>query len=94
MLGLGPIGVLPELQADGHGSALVRESIRIGEERREPLIALLGSPAYYGRFGFVRSTEHGINPPDPAWAEHFQVRPLADHDPTITGTFRYAAAFG
>lgn len=66
VLGLGPIGVLPELQADGHGSALVRESIRIGEERREPLIALLGSPAYYGRFGFVRSTEHGINPPDPA----------------------------
>lgn len=94
VLGLGPIGVLPERQGDGLGSALVRASIRVAEEHREPLIALLGSPVYYGRFGFVRSTEHGIDPPDPAWAEHFQVRPLADHDPSLTGTFRYTAAFG
>ena len=66
---------------------------RVATARREPLIALLGNPAYYGRFGFVRSTDHGIDPADPAWGEHFQVLPLADHDPTVTGTFRYAPAF-
>lgn len=93
VLGLGPIGVLPERQGDGIGSALVHAVTAAAEERREPLIGLLGSPDYYGRFGFVRSTEHGIHPPDPAWAEYFQVCALADHDPTITGTFRYAPAF-
>ena len=41
-----------------------------------------------------RSTDHGIDPPDPAWGEHFQVLPLTAHDTTITGTFQYAAAFG
>jgi len=94
VLGLGPIGVLPDHQGDGIGSALVHAAIAKAEERLEPLIALLGSPAYYGRFGFVRSTDHGIDPPDPTWGDYFQVRPLADHDPTLTGTFRYPAAFG
>jgi putative acetyltransferase len=94
VLGLGPIGVLPDLQGDGIGSALVRAAIAKAEERHEPLIGLLGNPAYYRRFGFVPSTDHGIDPPDPTWGEFFQVRPLADHEPTITGTFRYAPAFG
>jgi putative acetyltransferase len=93
VLGLGPIGVLPDQQGDGIGSALVRAAIEGAEARRELLIGLLGNPAYYGRFGFVRSTDHGIDPPDPAWGEHFQVRPLADHDPSSTGTFRYPPAF-
>ena len=93
-LGLGPIGVLPELQGEGIGSALVRAAITIAEERLEPLIGLLGNPAYYGRFGFVRSTDHGIDAPDPTWGEFFQVRLLTDHDATISGTFRYAPAFG
>jgi putative acetyltransferase len=94
VLGLGPIGVRPDLQGDGIGSALVRASIQVAEAKSEPLIALLGSETYYRRFGFVRSTDHGIDPPDPAWGSHFQVLPLRDHDPAIAGTFRYAPAFG
>jgi putative acetyltransferase len=35
----------------------------------------------------------GIEPPEPAWREHFQVRPLSAYDPRIRGRFRYAAAF-
>ena len=61
--------------------------------RHEPLIGLLGNPAYYGRFGFVRSTDHGIEPPDPAWGEFFQVLPLDTTTPPA-GRFAYAAAFG
>jgi hypothetical protein len=53
----------------------------------ERLIALLGDPAHYGRFGFVRATELGVGAPDPAWAVHFQARP------PVSGTFRYAASF-
>ena len=59
----------------------------------EPLIALLGNPGYYSRFGFVTSTRHGIEPPDPDWGEYFQVRTLSSWDGSIDGTFRYAAPF-
>ena len=41
-----------------------------------PLVALLGNPGFYRRFGFVPSTDVGIEAPDPAWGVHFQVRPL------------------
>ena len=59
----------------------------------EPLIALLGSPAYYSRFGFVAATEVGIAAPDPLWSVHFQIRTLSAFDPSMTGSFTYAAAF-
>ncbi len=59
----------------------------------EPAVCLLGSPAYYSRFGFRRSTDVGIDPPDPAWGEHFQVRLLTAWTAELRGTFRYAAAF-
>ena len=59
----------------------------------EPFIALLGAPAYYGRFGFVPSTQLGIAPPDPAWGEHFQVLSLTAFDAATRGTFHYAAPF-
>ena len=94
VLGLGPIGVRPDLQGDGIGSRLVRGAVEVANARHEPLIGLLGNPAYYSRFGFVTSTDHGIDPPDPAWGEFFQVLPLAHHDPAVRGTFRYASAFG
>jgi putative acetyltransferase len=93
VLGLGPIAVLPGHQRDGIGSALVRATFAAAEARGEALIALLGSPDYYGRFGFVAATSVGIEPPEPAWGRHFQVCPLAAHRPSITGRFRYAAPF-
>ena len=59
----------------------------------EPLIALLGDPRFYIRFGFVPASELGVEAPDPAWAEHFQVRTLTDCPPVVAGAFRYAAPF-
>jgi putative acetyltransferase len=91
VLGLGPLGVRPGHQRRGVGTALVHSLVAVAEASEERLIALLGDPAYYGRFGFVRATELGVEPPDPAWAEHFQARLLAG--PPVSGTFRYAAPF-
>ena len=93
VLGLGPIGVRPDRQGDGIGSTLVREAVAIADARSEGLIGLLGDPAYSRRFGFVRSTDHGVEPPDPAWGERSGPA-LANHDPSISGRFQYAAAFG
>ena len=57
------------------------------------MVVLLGSPDYYARFGFVLAGNFAVTPPDPAWAQHFQVRPLAAYRPTQTGAFRYSRAF-
>jgi putative acetyltransferase len=92
-LGLGPIAVSKSRQRDGVGSALMHAMIGAADATDEPLIALLGSPDYYGRFGFVASTKVGIHAPDPTWGPYFQVRTLAAHRPNITGTFHYAEPF-
>ena len=76
-LGLGPLGVRPEFQRAGVGTALMYA-----------LVARLGELAYYGRFGFVAAAELGGAPTTPAWGRHFQALALADRVPS--GTFRYA----
>lgn len=97
-LGLGPISVEPHLQRRGIGSALLRETARRAAAAGEAGIALLGSTAYYPRFGYVSGTTVGVQPPDPAWGEHFQVLPLPGMPDAGTsdgglGTFRYAEPF-
>ncbi|NUT21487.1 MAG: N-acetyltransferase [Hamadaea sp.] len=91
-LGLGPIGVRPDRQGQGIGQALMNAVLGAADALDEPLVALLGSPAFYGRFGFRPSTEFEITPPEPDWADYFQVRPLTAYVPT-SGVFRYATPF-
>jgi predicted N-acetyltransferase YhbS len=58
----------------------------------EPLVALLGSPDYYARFGFRLAEEYGITPPVPGWRPHFQVRALAAYEHE-SGAFAYPEPF-
>jgi putative acetyltransferase len=58
----------------------------------EPLVALLGDPVYYRRFGFRSSSDVGIEPPVAEWRPHFQVRLLSTYVP-LRGTFTYAQPF-
>jgi len=90
---LGPIGVLPGHQRRGAGSALVHAGLGGADARGFHVVVLLGSPAYYGRFGFVPAASLGIEAADPLWGNHFQARPLTAWDGTRTGAFRYAPAF-
>ncbi len=92
-VGLGPIGVAPNLQRGGVGSSMMHALIGASDALGEPLIALLGDPGYYSRFGFVASTDLGIEPPEPAWGPYFQVRRLTSWSASIAGQFRYAAPF-
>jgi putative acetyltransferase len=60
------------------------------EAAGHPLVALLGNPAYYGRFGFEPSGPLDIwylpvGKGDP----HFQVRRLSAFDPSYRGQFTY-----
>lgn len=66
LLQLSPLGVLPEHQGRGHGSALVRRTLDAVRAMGEPALLLEGNPKYYGRFGFVRADELGLLPPPEA----------------------------
>lgn len=92
-LGLGPLSVHPGHQRRGVGLALVHTVLGAADALGEPLVALLGSPAYYGRYGFRAGADHGIAAPDSSWGEYFQVRVLTAHDPAVQGIFRYAEPF-
>jgi len=93
VLALGPLSVLPDRQRRGVGSALMHAVLGAADALGEPLVALLGSPAYYRRFGFRLSGEYRIVPPRPEWQPHFQVRVLTAYHPGLRGTFAYPGPF-
>jgi putative acetyltransferase len=90
VLQIGPLAVLPSHQRRGIGAALMQETIRIADERGEPLLLIEGNPAYYERFGFTRADEHGIDAPPEALApKYFMFRPLGAYDPSLRGRAVY-----
>jgi len=94
LLQLGPIGVLPELQGQGIGSALVRASLDAARALGEPVLLLEGNPKYYARFGFVRADELGLLPPPEAlYAWAFQVAVLDAAAPLPQGHIVYPPTF-
>ena len=93
VVAVGPIGVLPDHQGTGIGSALMEALIAAADAADVPLIALLGAPRYYSRFGFRPATELGVIAPDPEWGDAFQARPLTAYTESLAGRFQYASAF-
>jgi putative acetyltransferase len=93
VLGLGPIGIRVVRQNHGVGTTLMRAVISAADRRGEPLVGVLGSTSYYSRFGFVPSSQLGINPPDPSWDDHFQILRLVVYREDIRGRFQYAKPF-
>jgi putative acetyltransferase len=93
VVAVGPIGVLPECQGRGIGSALMEALLTAADDAEVPMVVLLGSPQYYGRFGFRPAQELGVTPPDTGWGDAFQARALTAYTPTMVGPFEYAPAF-
>jgi putative acetyltransferase len=93
VVAVGPIGVVPDHQGAGIGSALMDALLTAADATNVPLIVLLGAPQYYGRFGFRPALELGVIAPEPEWGEAFQARALTAHTSSVAGRFHYASAF-
>lgn len=90
VVGLAPVAVAPGRQRQGIGSALISEGHRRLIERGEPLIFVLGHPAYYPRFGYSVAAAAPFRS-DYA-GPHFMAQRLNESAPTA-GKVRYPAAF-
>jgi putative acetyltransferase len=93
VVAVGPIGVLPDQQGRGIGSALLDALLAAADAADVPLVGLLGAPEYYSRFGFRPARELGVIPPAPEWGDAFQARPLTAYTASVAGPFLYAPAF-
>lgn len=91
---LSPLGVAPDAQRRGVGSALVRRGLEIMRIRSVPLVFLEGEPGFHPRFGFEPAGGLGFRKPslripDPA----FQVVRLDAFESWMTGTLVYSEIF-
>lgn len=94
VLVLSPIGVRPDRQGRGIGSALMRQSLAALAARPEPAVFLEGHPRYYPRFGFERASALGFTAPSTRIPdEAFMAYRLPRFDPGITGALVYPDAF-
>src|SRR5205809_7811643 len=74
-VGLAPVAVLPKFQRQGIGSTTIREGLERCRQAGYKAVVVLGDPAFYSRFGFVRAAdfrlqnEYGVH-------DEFMVLPL------------------
>lgn len=92
ILALAPLAVLPTHAGGGIGTALTKGALALADEREEPLVAVLGPPSFYGRFGFVPASDFDIGGPYAEAGPAFQVRPRPGTSPAA-GTVIYPPAF-
>ena len=57
---LGPVAVLPDYQNQGIGAQLIGAGLAACHERGDDIVAVLGHPSYYPRFGFMPSVNVGV----------------------------------
>ena len=87
---------------EGAGSALVRTGLEEAARRGEIAVILLGSPAYYPRFGFEPASSYGLSNPFAGIAEgdfviaeeDFMLVPLDKRARRLAGPVRWHPSFG
>ena len=93
VLQLGPLSVHPDRQRQGIGSALTEAALAEAERQSEPLVLLVGHPAYYRRFGFEQARKLGIEPPIAVADEAWLVKRLAAYEPHHRGQVTWPPAW-
>lgn len=92
-LALAPLAVLPAHRRKGVGKALVGAGHALARALGYDYSIVLGDPAYYGRFGYVRASDCGIRPPFDVPSEYFMCCALRTDAAPIHGAVVYDDAF-
>lgn len=91
-LALAPVGVLPDWQRRGVGSALIQEGLAQAARAGERIVIVLGEPGYYRRFGFRPELTAALE--SPYAGEYFMALELSPGAlEGVAGKVRYAAPF-
>jgi putative acetyltransferase len=93
VLALAPVGVLPERQGEGVGSALNRAALDRAAATGFPLVVVLGHAGYHPRFGFEPAEPLAVHAPFDVPPENWMALRLPAYRPGARGTPRYAEAF-
>ena len=94
VLVLGPVGVLPQYQRQGFGSALVLEGLKRAAGTEFSMVVLVGHPEYYPRFGFEPAGILGVTAPIEIPSDAWMAYRLPAYRPTAPGKVIFPAAFG
>jgi putative acetyltransferase len=88
---LSPLGVVPERQRSGIGTALLVAAVETARVSGTPALFLEGSPHYYGARGFARADRLGFLPAalERTPRAAFQVVVFEAHEPWMTGQLIY-----
>ncbi len=76
-MGLAPLSVHPDFQDHGIGTALVEAGLETCAAAGCEVVATLGHPEYYARFGFGSAVEEGISYVGQDYDPFFMVKELA-----------------
>lgn len=91
---LSPLGVLPQFQRSGIGTALIRHALSAADGRGVPLVFLEGAPGYYGARGFQDMERLGFRPPTLRYPPGaYQVARLSAYEDWMHGTLVYSDVF-
>jgi putative acetyltransferase len=91
---LSPLGVRPDRQRTGIGTALIGHALAAADAAGVPLVFLEGDPGFYGTRGFEPATPAGFRSPSLRIPEPaFQVARLSAYQPWMTGTMVYSEPF-
>ncbi len=93
VLSLAPLAVLPPYTGRGIASALTAQALAEADRRDEPFVFVLGSPAFYARFGFVAAVDYDIESPYGGAGRAFQVRSRRNGPSPVAGTVFYPRMF-
>ena len=92
-LGLAPMAVLPAHQNKGVGALLVREGLASCMQLGWGFVVVLGEPEYYGRFGFARASNYGLDNEYGADEAFMALELQPGSLPAAGGLVRYAPEF-
>ncbi|WP_406045592.1 N-acetyltransferase [Micromonospora sp. NBC_00898] len=91
---LSPLGVLPEFQRSGIGTALIGHALSAADAQGIPLVFLEGAPGYYGARGFDDAERLGFRPPTLRYPPGaYQVARLSAYEDWMHGTLVYSDVF-